>query len=96
MPTVPRITCLVETGNGVDDFRAVQISGHAEVIDDVATSRRAGEALITRHGGPLDDERRVWVESLAPIRAVVIVRPERVVSWDHRKRSDVGLEDLGR
>ena len=92
----PRITCLVETGDAVDELRAVQISGRAEVIDDLETSRRAGEALSTRHGGPLDDAGRKWVESLAPVRVVVIVRPERVVSWDHRKLADVGLEDLGR
>ena len=75
---------------------AVQISGRAEVIDDLETSRLAGEALTTRYSGPLDDAGRKWVESLAPVRVVVIVRPERVVSWDHRKRAGVGLEDLGR
>jgi PPOX class probable F420-dependent enzyme len=92
----PRITCLIETGDGVDEMRAVQISGRAEVIDDLETSRRAGEALTTRYSGPLDDDGRAWVDSMAPVRVLVIVRPERVVSWDHRKLADVGLEDLGR
>jgi len=92
----PRITCLIETGNGPDEFRAVQISGRAEVIDDADTSRRAGEALSVRYGGPLDDDARAWVESLVPVRVVVLVHPERVVSWDHRKLAGVGLEDLGR
>jgi PPOX class probable F420-dependent enzyme len=92
----PRIACLVETGDGVDEIRAVQITGRAEVIDELETSRRAGEALTTRYSGPLDDAGRKWVESRAPVRVVVIVRPERVVSWDHRKRAGVGLEDLGR
>jgi PPOX class probable F420-dependent enzyme len=92
----PRITCLIETGDGPHEFRAVQIVGRAEVIDDADTSRRAGEALSTRYGGPLDDESRAWVESLVPVRVTVLVRPERIVSWDHRKLAGVGLEDLGR
>jgi hypothetical protein len=49
-----------------------------------------------RYGGPLDDESRAWVESLVPVRVTVLVRPERIVSWDHRKLAGVGLEDLGR
>src|SRR5262245_34768015 len=92
----PRITCLIETGDSVDELRAVQISGRAEVIDDLETSRRAGEALTTRYSGPLDADGRAWVESLAPPRVLVVARPERVVAWDHRKLADVGLEDLGR
>ena len=92
----PRITCLIETGAGPDEFRAVQIVGRAEVIDDADTSRRAGEALSVRYGGPLDDDSRAWVESLVPVRVAVLVHPERVVSWDHRKLAGVGLEDLGR
>jgi PPOX class probable F420-dependent enzyme len=92
----PRITCLIETGTSPDDFRAVQIVGRAEGVDDAETSRRAGEALTTRYGGRLDDDGRAWVESLLPVRVVVIVHPERVVSWDHRKLAGVGLEDIGR
>jgi len=92
----PRVTCLIETGNDPADFRAVQICGRAEVIDDPETSRRAGEALTLRYGGPLDDESRAWVESLVPVRVAVLVHPERVVSWDHRKLAHVGLGDLGR
>ena len=92
----PRITCLIETGDSPAEFRAVQIVGRTEVIDDLQTSRRAGETLTIRYSGPLDDDSRAWVESLAPVRVVVLIHPERVVSWDHRKLADVGLGDLGR
>src|SRR6185436_19819525 len=33
----PRITCLIETGTRFEDFRAVQITGRATVIDDLDT-----------------------------------------------------------
>ena len=92
----PRNTCLVEAGNGPTNFRAVQIFGRAEVIDDPEASRRAGEALSVRYSGPLNDASRAWVESLVPVRVPVLVHPERTVSWDHRKLAGVGLGDLGR
>ena len=91
----PRITCLIETGNHFDEFRAVQITGHATVIDDPETSVRAGETLFARHNGPLGDDMKAYVAGLAPNRVVIVVEPERVVSWDHRKLGGVRIDDIG-
>jgi len=91
----PRITCLIETGNRFDEFRAVQITGRAAVVDDLDTSVRAGEALFARHSGPLRDDMKAYVAGLAPNRVVIVVEPERVVSWDHRKLAGVRVDDIG-
>jgi len=91
----PRITCLIETGNRFDEFRAVQITGRAAVVDDLDTSVRAGEALFARHSGPLGDDMKAYVAGLAPNRIVIVVEPERVVSWDHRKLAGVRVDDIG-
>jgi PPOX class probable F420-dependent enzyme len=91
----PRITCLIETGNRFDEFRAVQITGRAAVVDDLDTSVRAGEALFARHIGPLGDDMKAYVAGLAPNRVVIVVEPERVVSWDHRKLAGVRVDDIG-
>lgn len=91
----PRITCLVEAGSTFDDFRAVQITGRATVIDDAETSRRAGETLFTRYSGPLDDDSRAVVDGLVAVRVAIVVEPERIVSWDHRKLAGVDRRDLG-
>ncbi|HEY5424454.1 MAG TPA: pyridoxamine 5'-phosphate oxidase family protein [Ilumatobacteraceae bacterium] len=91
----PRITCLIETGNRFDEFRAVQITGRAAVVDDLDTSVRAGEALFARHSGPLGDDMKAYVAGLAPNRVVIVVEPERVVSWDHRKLAGVRVDDIG-
>src|SRR6476646_7664861 len=91
----PRITCLVETGGGFAEFRAVQITGRATVIDEPETSRRAGETLFARYNGPLDDGLKAVVAGLVPKRVVVVVEPERVVSWDHRKLADAHIDDIG-
>ena len=93
----PSVTCLVELGSGFADFRAVQIVGRAEVVDDLERSQAAGEALFSRYsGGPLDERARAGVEALAPLRSLVVVEPERVVSWDHRKLAGVRPESIGR
>jgi PPOX class probable F420-dependent enzyme len=92
----PRITCLVETGDVFDEFRAVQIVGRAELLEGPEESARAGELLTSRYRGPLDDAAKAYVASVAPSRVVVVVRPETTVSWDHRKLAGVKLEDIGR
>ena len=92
----PRITCLVEDGASVDEFRAVQLRGTALISDDPDESARTGEALFARHApdGRLSDEARAYAAGLAPVRVAVRLRPERVVSWDHRKVA-VNLQDIG-
>src|SRR5262249_27658880 len=50
----PRLTCLIEAGENFEQFRALQINGTVHIIDDVETSRRAGETLFGRFA-PLDD-----------------------------------------
>ena len=92
----PRITCLIETGSEFEEFRAVQITGRATVIDEPETSLRAGETLFARYNGPLDDEQKAVVAQLVPVRVAVVVEPDRVVSWDHRKLADSRLGDIGR
>jgi len=91
----PRITCLIETGVEVEEFRAAQIVGRAEIIDDPETSLRAGETLFTRYNGPLDDELKAVVAAMAPARVAILVEPERVVSWDHRKLGGSDLGEIG-
>jgi PPOX class probable F420-dependent enzyme len=81
----PRISCLVEAGASFPEFRAVQLKGRAEVADDPDTVIRAGIALFERSRGPLGDDLKTYVASLAPERVAVFVHPEVVVSWDHRK-----------
>jgi PPOX class probable F420-dependent enzyme len=91
----PRITCLIETGTRFDDFRAVQITGRATVVDDLETSVRAGETLFARHNGGLDAQLKAYVAGLAANRVVIVVEPDRVVSWDHRKLAGARIDDVG-
>jgi len=92
----PRISVLVERGNSVDEFRAVQLRGFAAVDEDYERSVAAGAALFSRYSPvPLPEEALVNVRALAHHRVVVRVRVEKVVSWDHRKMA-LSLHELGR
>ncbi|MGH3372289.1 MAG: hypothetical protein ACRDPR_20065, partial [Nocardioidaceae bacterium] len=75
-------------------FRAVQLSGCAELADDPDTSLRVGLALFARSSA-ITDELRAAAAALVPERVAVIVRADRVVSWDHRKLGDVRPSDIG-
>lgn len=81
-----RVSCLVEEGDGVADFRAVQIQGRADLVDDYEDSRRIGTTLFERYaGGPLESSGLDYVAALAHLRVGVRIRPAHIVSWDHRK-----------
>ncbi len=91
----PRMTCLVEAGDHFAEFRAVQVSGRAEIGDDAATSERVGLALFERAAGQLNDKLRATVAALVSERVAVTVIPERLVTWDHRKVENISRRKIG-
>lgn len=93
----PAITCLVETGDAFEEFRAVQLRGRAELIDGLEDNRRAGELLFARsRPDGLNDELRAYAAMLAAQRVTVVVHADAVVSWDHRKLAGVRPDEIGR
>lgn len=84
----PRITCMVEEGNGYDQLLGVQIAGRAEIVDDRETVHRIGIDLMYRYQGfegEVSDVARAAVAQMGAKRCGVIVRAEHIVSWDHSK-----------
>lgn len=82
----PRITVLVATGDKYEELKGVSISGHAELVEDRDEVIRYGEAVYERYWGPLDNDAvREGVRTMGAKRVVVVVKPEKVVSWDHSK-----------
>ena len=93
----PSITCLVETGDAFEEFRAVQLRGRAELIEGLEDNRRAGEALFERsRPGGLTDEMRGYAAMLAAQRITIVVHADAVVSWDHRKLAGVRPDEIGK
>ena len=86
----PRLSCLVEDGTDYFELRGVSITGKAELVRDTDRIRAIGSAVATRMVGAdsfdeLGDVGRTQVERQVTKRVGVIVHPERVASWDHRK-----------
>ncbi|MGZ5398721.1 MAG: pyridoxamine 5'-phosphate oxidase family protein [Nocardioides sp.] len=86
----PRIGCLVEDGRDYVELRGVSIRGRAELVRDPAEIVRIGSAVVTAMTGAstfeeLGDLGRTEVERQAQKRIAVLVHPDSVATWDHRK-----------
>ena len=81
----PRLACLVEEGKQYNELRGVLIKGRAEMTDDPAVVLRLGEQLWERYKGPLDAQAREQVAYEGAKRIAIVVKPTKIVSWDHHK-----------
>ncbi len=83
----PRVSLLVEDGAKYFELRGVVFYGSAELIDDTDEVMRILAAIALRQGEPSDesDEALAGRRRMASKRTGIRVRPERIVSWDHRK-----------
>jgi len=84
----PRVSLLVESGGGdYSQLRGVVIYGKARVVDDF---EEVMKTLRRVSGVDLEDpEARKGADAVmgktAAKRIAILIRPEKIVSWDHRK-----------
>jgi PPOX class probable F420-dependent enzyme len=82
----PRISVLCEAGEDYSELRGVSIRGRAEVV---AVEPRLSELMLVcvkrNHPGIPDETQKQLAAGMARKRVVIVVHPERVMSWDHRK-----------
>jgi PPOX class probable F420-dependent enzyme len=86
----PRVSALVEDGVDYFELRGVSITGRAEIVRDYDDIYSIGSEVATRMVNAesfeaLGDFGRETVEKQARKRVAVIVHPDKVASWDHRK-----------
>lgn len=83
----PRITCLVEDGDDYFELRGVSISGRATLVEEYDDIHALGSRVTARMAGDADlgELGTQIVERQAGKRVGVVVEPETVASWDHRK-----------
>jgi PPOX class probable F420-dependent enzyme len=83
----PRVTCLVEDGTDYFELRGATIFGKARLIEDydqlVDLGGRVAKAMA--QGADLGELGDQIVAQQARKRVGVIVEPEKIASWDHRK-----------
>ncbi|MDR2858362.1 MAG: TIGR03618 family F420-dependent PPOX class oxidoreductase [Novosphingobium sp.] len=82
----PRVAVLAEQGTSYDQLRGVSVQGRAEIVDAGDDLRKLMKVIVARnHKGLADAEVEAIAASMIEKRVVVIVRPGKVISWDHRK-----------
>ncbi len=86
----PRISALVEDGVDYFELRGVSVTGRAEIVREYDAIYSIGSDVATRMVGAasfeeLGDLGRETVEKQATKRVAVIVHPDKVATWDHRK-----------
>lgn len=86
----PRVTALVEDGTDYFELRGVSIEGRAEIVREHDRILQIGKAVSVRMFGvdsfeALGEIGAQTVEKQATKRVGVIIHPDRVASWDHRK-----------
>ena len=81
----PRVTCLVETGEGYFELRGVQVAGRARCVEDPAGVLEIGRGVAGGMAGVPAEAVEEYVAHAARKRVGYVVEPARIVSWDHRK-----------
>lgn len=82
----PRISLIWEDGLDYNELRGVTASGKAEIIDSGPELIALMKVCLERNAPMLKGEALDHhAASMAKKRVVVAVRPDKVISWDHRK-----------
>ena len=82
----PRLTVMVESGDKYEELKGVTIYGHARLVSDLDEVFAFGDNVYERYWGPIDNDMvREGVRAMGRKRVVVVVDPDKTVSWDHSK-----------
>jgi len=82
----PKVTALVEAGDSYPTLRGVELVGAMEITDDRDTLLTIAVSVLERyHPEITPDDRLAAAEMVVRKRVALLLRPERTVTWDHRK-----------
>ncbi|MFG2005677.1 pyridoxamine 5'-phosphate oxidase family protein [Spirillospora sp. NPDC048911] len=89
----PTMTCLVEDGDEYGELRGAALYGQGRVIEDPAIRLQVGAVVgarlagmpVPEMGAPIEPEFAAALEQSLAKRVIIVMEPDRVVSWDHRK-----------
>ena len=86
----PRITLLFEDGETYPELRGASIQAKAELVRDVDAVHALHTRVLRRNTPELTDDVIDRVSrGMAAKKTAILVRPGRIVSWDHRKLGGV-------
>jgi PPOX class probable F420-dependent enzyme len=86
----PRISLMWEAGVEYAELRGVTVQGRAEVVDEGQRLLDLMKVVLSRNAPQVTGEALdKHVAGMARKRVVIVVHPEKTVSWDHRKLAAV-------
>ena len=85
----PRVSLLVEDGTAYSELRGILMYGVAELIQDVESVTDMLMVVSSRQGSAVAGDLRPQMRQSAEKRTGIRVRPDKIVSWDHRKLGNV-------
>jgi len=86
----PNMAVLLEDGSEYNDLRGVSINCKAELVDDYATVHALHVDVVVRNQpGVTSQQAEEFTREMSKKKTVIIVKPEKVMSWDHRKLGGV-------
>ncbi|MEE2674313.1 MAG: pyridoxamine 5'-phosphate oxidase family protein [Myxococcota bacterium] len=81
-----RISALLEAGEAYDQLQGVSINGTAELISNVEDVHRLHMAVLLRNTPEIpEDVLDKATASMASKKTAILIKPEKVMSWDHTK-----------
>lgn len=85
----PRVSVLVEDGQDYFELRGVSIRGVARLVEEYDQIRALGARVMARMAGGADlgEMGAQILDKQAAKRVGVVIEPEWVATWDHRKMS---------
>ncbi|MBW8481536.1 pyridoxamine 5'-phosphate oxidase family protein [Actinomadura parmotrematis] len=89
----PAMTCLVEDGVEYGELRGVALHGKGRVVEDIEELMKIGSVVGSRMAGlpvpevgePIDPALADGIRQAMSKRVLVVMEPDRIASWDHRK-----------
>lgn len=81
----PQVTALVEAGQVYEELQGVELVGRAELVTDRDRLMAIGRSVFERYIGAWSDEMQPYLDRTGAKRVGVVIEPDRIVSWDHRK-----------
>jgi hypothetical protein len=88
----PRCALLLEEGSSYDKLKGIFLRGRCEVIDDEATTLKTLAKVGARSAGVAPSAVPADLEAMRPQarkRVTLVIRPEKIGSWDHAKLGGV-------
>jgi hypothetical protein len=77
---------MVESGSKYEELKGVTIYGRARIIEDLDEVFAFGDSVYARYWGPIDSDMvREGVRAMGRKRVLIVIEPEKTVSWDHSK-----------